>query len=147
MILWDLDGCPDLEGVGIALRSVQKKYRLSNIYIVSDKPGHYRAFCFTRVDFIKYLEILTSTPYVDFNFIWWTVYYACGTLRYSPKEGRPISQDTVLVLKTHYVDPPEESEIVINVYDTATDGKSHSMVLKAREDARIKRVPMVINAR
>ena len=55
--MWDLDNCT-LDEAKKTLKSVQKKYKLSHIYLISDKEGSYRALCFSQVDFKTFCKML-----------------------------------------------------------------------------------------
>jgi hypothetical protein len=103
------------------LKVIQQKFGLSNIYILSDKVGSYRAWCFSQVDFSTYILILAeSLPIIDYNFFYWTVFLGKATLRISPKYDRPAVQKIVAVLESYYVPFPSD-QIKISIYDTGLE--------------------------
>jgi len=88
ILMWDFDDelFPNVE---MALRWIQNRYRLPNIYILNTgMRGHYIAYCFKRVTWNLAVEIIASTPLVDYRFFKYGVYREKFTLRVSPKEGR-----------------------------------------------------------
>jgi hypothetical protein len=87
-VFWDLEKC-SLAEAEATLRSIQKDYDLGTIFIVSDFPKSFRAWCFTKVDFNTLLHILLETEFVDYNFFYWTVSRGKATLRISNKQNRP----------------------------------------------------------
>jgi len=125
IILWDIEGCI-LEECKEALRSVQKKHDLSDIFIVSDAERSFRGFCYTQVNFKTYLKILLDTDYVDPLFLDYTWRRKKATLRVSNKKNRP-KQKLVDVLKSYSVPFPDEVEKVI--YDTGIDKRGMSIIL------------------
>ena len=126
IILWDLDGC-SLEEAKKTLRDVQRQYNLSDIFIVSDMEGSYRAFCYTQVDFNTYLKILLDTKFLDWNFFDYTVRRKKATLRVSKKKGRP-KQRIISALLTFYVPIPKE-KIKTAIYDTGVEKEGLSIIL------------------
>jgi hypothetical protein len=87
IILWDLDDC-NLSNAIESLKTVQDRYSLSDIYIVSDKKNSYGAICLTIVDFSRLLRILIDTAYIDMGFVAYTAKRYGATLRLSPKKDR-----------------------------------------------------------
>lgn len=123
--MWDLDNCT-LKEAKQSLNYVQKKYRLSNIYITSDREGSYRAWCYTKVDLSTFLHILLDTKNLDYSFLYYTVKRKRATLRSNTKKGRE-PQKLVAVLETHFEPFPKLRERV--VYDTGVDKKGYSVLL------------------
>ena len=117
--LWDLEPKKfSLQEILDFLRVIQRKYGLSNIYLLSDKIGSYRAWCFSQVDFSTYIKILAdSLDIIDYNFFYWTVYLSKATLRISPKYDRPNQQKIVAMLESYYVPFPKD-QLMISIYDT-----------------------------
>jgi hypothetical protein len=64
----------DLKTCERQLGVVQNKYRLPDIFIVSDRPDSFRAFCSRAVPRKQMLHILTDPALenIDANFIHWT---------------------------------------------------------------------------
>jgi hypothetical protein len=121
IILWDLDKKKfTLLQIKEMLRRIQRKYGLSNIYIVSDKIGSFRAWCFSQVDFSTYIKILAdSLEIIDYNFFYWMVYQSKATLRISRKVDRP-QQKVVSVLESFYV-PLPFNLLKKAIYDTGLE--------------------------
>jgi hypothetical protein len=82
IVMFDLEKCT-LQQAEKTLRKVQKKYHLSDIFIVSDVELSYRAWCYSRVDFVTFLKILLDVDFLDWNFFYWTVKRGKATLRTS----------------------------------------------------------------
>lgn len=89
VIFWDIEGC-SLQEAKESLRKVQKQHRLSDIFIVSDIEGSYRAYCYNQVDFKTYFKILLDTDYVDPNFVDYTYRRKRATLRVSKKKREKV---------------------------------------------------------
>jgi len=88
VLMWDFDDTK-LEDVMDALIHVQAEYMLPPIYVLETKPGkNYIAYCFKKTEWRKAVEIVVSTPHVDWNFIKYSVYRGWFTLRVSEKDGR-----------------------------------------------------------
>lgn len=137
IIMMDIDHS-DLEEVTLALKRVQRKYALSNIYIYSDAEGSYRAMCFNHVSFWTFINILTSMPekMVDHNFLWWTVKQGKATLRTGNKQGRP-PQRLVSVLESYFLPFPKRMEKV--VYDTGVNKETTDILLDVLTDEHVFR--------
>lgn len=116
-VFWDLEKC-SLDNAKQALLVVQEQYGLSDIFITSDFPKSFRAWCFSKVDFHIFLRILLDTAFVDWNFFYWTVQKGKATLRISSKTNRP-KQKLVAVLKSFSSEVYNKVETVN--YDTGTD--------------------------
>jgi hypothetical protein len=121
MVLFDLDKKKyDLNQIKEFLRKIQQKYDLSNIYILSDKEGSYRAWCFSQVEFPTYIRILAdSLEIIDYNFFYWMVHQSKSTLRISPKIDRP-QQKVIAVLESFYLPLPFDL-LEKAIYDTGLD--------------------------
>jgi len=126
IVMWDCENC-SLEEAEATLRKAQKKYRLSNIYIVSDVEGSYRAWCFSKVQFETFLKILVDCLNVlDYNFFYYTVKRKKATLRTCSKKGRHV-QRVLNVMESYFVPIPELCEKV--TYDTGLRKRGTSLVL------------------
>ena len=125
IVMWDFDKCT-LEQAEQTLGKVQRKYRLSHIYITSDSKGSYRAWCYSKVNFTKYLKILLDNEFLDWNFFYWTVKRGKATLRTSNKVGRE-SQTLVSVLESYPLPIPSSCEKVI--YDTGLTKRGFTVLL------------------
>jgi hypothetical protein len=115
IILWDLEKCT-LEQAKETLANVQYKYRLGDIFIVSDAEGSYRAWCFSKRTFKEYLKILLDTEFLDWNFFYWTVRRSQSTLRTSNKQGRPPQQ--LVAFLRGYEETQIPAKMVRVLYDT-----------------------------
>ena len=114
-VFWDMDDCTQ-EQAEDTLLSVQEEHSLSNIYLVSDYPNSFRAWCFSKVPYKTMLMILLETRYVDKGFFDYAVKRHTATLRISKKQKRG-EQVVVSVLKTYFEPVPERFEW--KVYDTS----------------------------
>lgn len=117
-IFWDLEGC-SLEEAKETLTNVQYEFKLGNIFITSDYPKSFRAWCFSIRDFKTFMHILWHTKYVDYNFIYWTIQRANATLRISNKEGRQ-PQELICILRG-YENPKIPNEMIKVLYDTGIE--------------------------
>ena len=126
-IFFDLENS-DLKQIEETLTEVQRKYGLSNIYIVSDFEGSYRGWCFSKVSFKTFLNILVdSLGILDYSFFYYTVKRRKATLRISNKKGRP-EQKVVSVLESYPVTFP--SSFIENVvYDTGLQKRGLAVLL------------------
>lgn len=90
-ILWEFDDL-DLKSVKRNLQAVQRRHRLSDIFVASSGRGdHYHAYCFTPVTFRQLIRVLGDTDGIDLKFLRWTLYRGEATLRFYPKVDREIS--------------------------------------------------------
>jgi hypothetical protein len=125
---FDLENC-SLTQVENTLRTIQRDYHLSNIYVTSDKERSFRAWCYSQVKFTSYLRMmlnLLDSGLLDYNFFWWTVKQGKSTLRVSSKTDRP-KQKIVSVLESYFVPVPESCEKV--VYDTGIEKRGLTVFL------------------
>ena len=101
IIMFDsIDNC-SLVKLEECWKVIQQKYGLSNVFIVSDKEGSYRVWCYTHVNFDVLLKILLDAyDLMDWNFFYWTVTRSKATLRTSNKFNRE-PQKIVSVLGCH----------------------------------------------
>lgn len=129
IVMWDLEKCT-LKQAEKTLTEIQKKYRLSHIYISSDNQHSYRAWCFSKVSFEIFLKILLdSLSILDYNFFYYTVKRRKATLRTSSKKGRP-AQKVVSVLQSYYSPIPFKNSFVEKVvYDTGLQKRGISLLL------------------
>jgi len=114
-IFWDLENCSLAEAT-TTLYEVQKEFQLGHIYLVSDYPKSYRAFCFSKRTFKEFLHTLLHTKYVDWNFIHWTLVRGSATLRTSTKEGRQPQKPKVILMGYEKTYIP--NNIIRVIYDT-----------------------------
>jgi hypothetical protein len=127
IVMWDLENC-DLQQAETTLKKVQTKYRLSNIYLVSDTAKSYRAWCYSRVSFDVFLKILyDSLSILDFNFFFYTIKRKKATLRTGSKKGRS-PQKIVSVLESYYL-PINPSKVEKVTYDTGLEKQGKSLLL------------------
>jgi hypothetical protein len=128
IVLFDLENC-SLQQATESLRYVQEKYDLSDIYVVSDCENSYRAWCFSKADFVTYMKILLDTKYLDYNFLYYTFKRRKATLRTGRKKGRP-PQKVVSVLRSYPVAFPSNDTVVEKVvYDTGLQKRGFSILL------------------
>jgi hypothetical protein len=117
--MWDFDDYP-LILVETALKYVQNKFELPNIYILNTgKSDHFIAYCFEKMAWILSVEIVASTSLVDKNFFKYGVYRERWTLRVSPKEGR--KPKLVKVLRSEYPETASIGELNSWVKDALYD--------------------------
>jgi hypothetical protein len=122
IVMWDLENCT-LKKAKEVLKRIQKKYRLSNIYLISDKENSFRAWSSSKVRFDIFLKILVdSLSILDYNFFYYTVKRKKATLRTGNKKGRP-SQRVVAILPSYYL-PFSQSVVEKVVYDTGLEKKA-----------------------
>jgi hypothetical protein len=125
IVMFDLEKC-SLKQAEKTLRRVQRKYHLSDIFIVSDVEKSYRAWCYSKVEFVTFLKILLDVKFLDWNFFYWTVKRGKATLRTSAKKGRQ-PQRVVSVLRSYSVPIPNSCEKV--VYDTGLTKRGFTVLL------------------
>lgn len=109
-VLWDFDN-RSLEICAKALRYIQRKYSLSDIYIFSDSENSCHGICYSKFRFRKMIEILASTPNIDLDYVAHTIDQGKATIRLSEKIGR----EKMSLVKTIYskwssIAPPENIE-------------------------------------
>jgi len=115
ILMWDLENCT-LQQAKERLRRSQERHHLSHIYIVSDKSGSYRAWCYSRVSLSTLIAVLSeSLDILDYSFLYYTVKRREATLRTDKKKGRP-EQKLIGVLESYPC--PEPSFMREVVYDT-----------------------------
>jgi hypothetical protein len=127
IIMFDsIDNC-NLKSLEKKWLEIQQKYNLSDVFILSDKEGSYRIWCFTKVKFNVLLQILLDAyVFLDWNFFYWTVSRGKATLRTSNKVCRE-QQKTVSVLESYSVPIPEIMQHVI--YDTGIEKTGLNLIL------------------
>lgn len=127
IVMWDLENCT-LKNAKEVLKRIQRKYRLSSIYLISDTENSFRAWCSSKVSFVVFLKILVdSLSILDYNFFYYTVKRKKATLRTGNKVGRP-PQRVVCVLHSYYL-PFDDSTVEKVVYDTGLEKRGKSIVL------------------
>ncbi len=126
MVFWDIERIKLSEAVRV-LRKVQEKYNLSNIYLSSDYPKSYHAWCFSLVPFETMMKILVdSRNILDWGFFVWTVRRKAATLRLSQKKGRPF-QKVIKCVRSYYVAIPEK---IVKVNYTTGEEKFPQKILE-----------------
>ncbi|MGA2683237.1 MAG: hypothetical protein ABSF44_15730 [Candidatus Bathyarchaeia archaeon] len=125
IVMFDLENC-SLVQAEKTLRRIQRKYHLSDIFIVSDVEKSYRAWCYSKVGFVTFLKILLDVKFLDWNFFYWTVKRGKATLRTSTKKGRQ-PQRIVSVLTSYSVPISNSCEKV--VYDTGLTKRGFTVLL------------------
>lgn len=126
IVMWDLENA-SLGKIEKTLSEIQRKYKLSHIYIVSDSEGSYRAWCFSKVNLKTLLSILVdSLDILDYSFFYYTVKRKKATLRTSNKKDRP-AQKVVSILWSYHSTIPSKMEQV--VYDTGLEKKGYAVLL------------------
>ena len=129
IIMFDSKDNCDLNKLKECWERIQQKYGLSNVFIVSDKEGSYRIWCYTHVSFDILLKILLDAyDLMDWNFFYWTVTRSKATLRTSNKKNRE-PQKIVAVLES-YPAIFNENELWEKVtYDTGTEKRGINILL------------------
>ena len=85
---WDFDNIRYTQMIH-SLRYVQDRFRLGDIYVMTDSETcNFRAICYTSVPFLKMIEILAGTPYIDPDFVRISLRRRYSTVRISPKIER-----------------------------------------------------------
>ena len=90
IIMWEFDET-DYETVWHWLWAAQAFHSLPHIYVSRSHPGGgYHAYCFTRVSWVKSIEIVASTQGVDPGYISMCAMRGHWTLRLTDKgQGQP----------------------------------------------------------
>ena len=88
ILMWDFDDVPFLN-VHWTLYTIQKRFKLPNIYIFQTDKFHYIAYCFKKCTWREAIRIVACTDYVDLDFFKYGVYRGHFTLRISPKGNKP----------------------------------------------------------
>lgn len=123
ILMWDFDDT-SLEVVCDALKFVQDKYYLSRIYVLETKKDtNFIAYCFSKTDWHKAVQIVASTPGIDWNFFKYGVYRDKFTLRVTDKgHGKP---HCVAVLESPYHEDATVLDLATWVnYETLKDKTS-----------------------
>jgi len=84
ILMWDFDNKP-YHKVYDALREVQSREELPDVYVCESSPGCYIAFCFRKLRFYEAVRIVASTKGVDECFLTLSVRRGYFTLRLGPK--------------------------------------------------------------
>jgi len=121
ILMWDFDDKP-LSKVERSLLLVQEYYTLPRIYILETKANkNYIAYCFKRTEWREAVEIIASTPNIDWPFFKYGVFRERFTLRVTPKCGR--RPKLVHVLPSPYPEDASIDDLKSWVrYDTLPDG-------------------------
>ena len=118
-----------LEEVERELGKIQVSYGLPDIFIMSDKKGSFRSWCFGEVKFTDYMRMqldLLDARILDYNFSYWTMNKGEGTLRGDSKQNRP-PQELVSILHSYSVPIPERVKRAC--YDTGIDKRGLTIFL------------------
>lgn len=130
IVLWDLEDCT-LHEVCKELAEIQDKFNLGEIYVVNDgTPRSFRAWCFTVVDFMRLLDILIHTKYVDWNFLFWTFHRAKSTLRVSNKQGREPQRIVATIGEGYARVEPIPATLEYVTYDTGIQKQGVNVLLE-----------------
>lgn len=96
ILMWDFDDVKLMDVID-ALNEQQKRYNLSQIYILETTPNkNYIAYCFTTAPFFDACKVIITTRGVCRNFVKFGVIRGHFTLRVSPKCGRKPKLVTVI---------------------------------------------------
>lgn len=134
VLMWDFD-TGSYNQILLGLDYIQDRYNLSNIYIAqTGKKTGYHAFCFKKVSWRKCIEILASTPLLDYNYLKYGIYRKHFTLRISKKHARKITyKDT---MRSPVIEDCKPSDLKSWVrYETLQDGW-HSKKIEVKLFAR-----------
>jgi hypothetical protein len=127
MVFFDIENQP-LSKIERVLTKIQRRYKLSNIYLTSDRKNSYHGWCYSRVSYPMMLKILIdSFAILDYGFFLWTVKRKAATLRVSKKHDRPF-QKVTKVIKSYYVPMPDKVRKV--TYTTGTDKYPQQVIEK-----------------
>jgi hypothetical protein len=119
--LFDIENA-SLERVVKCLRKIQLAYVLGNIWLVSDAPKSFRAWCFSVRPWTTYLRImldLIDMGVLDYNFFFWTVKRGEATLRCSDKLNRPPQK--VVAFLEGYEETAIPDKLKAILYDTGVE--------------------------
>jgi len=143
ILMWDFDDVSPFRVIN-NLVTVQKQYKLPNIYLLKTKEatykrvgtipieggedieewgpvGSYIAYCFKRVTWQEAVAIIAATPDIDWNFFKYGVYRGKFTLRVTPKSGR--KPKLIEVLEGYRAEDVKVHELRDWVqYETLADG-------------------------
>lgn len=88
ILMWDFDDT-SLDIVKQALKVVQSRYLLSDIYVLETKEKtNYNAYCFSSCCWRRAVEIVAQTEHVCWSYFKMSVIREHLTLRVTPKQGR-----------------------------------------------------------
>ncbi|GAI79201.1 unnamed protein product [marine sediment metagenome] len=120
LLMWDFDDVP-LYKIKRELGKVRSIYDLPKIYLFNTgAPRHWMAYCFKRVTWRLWKEIVAFTKHVDPQYYKFSVYRDHGTLRVSQKCGREIKRKLV-------IPSPQPNDVTMDEleswvkYETLTD--------------------------
>jgi hypothetical protein len=106
ILMWDFDDI-SLKEVVKALREVQNRYKLPNIFVLQTSENSYIAYCFKKFEFEKAWKIVAETRYVDPHFLGMSYKRAKFTLRIGPKVKKPIPRLVCVIESPH----PQDSHL------------------------------------
>lgn len=122
ILMWDYDMVTK-DKVIAELQYTQWKYKLPNIYILkTSKLQGFHAYCFKKVDWRTCVEILASSPSLDWNYFKYGIFRGHFTLRVGSKCGRTITP--LLTLESKVAEDATVKDLKSWVqYETLSDHK------------------------
>ena len=111
------------------LGKIQVSYGLPDFFLMSDKSGSYRSFCFGEVRFTDYMRMqldLIDVGILDWNFFWWMVNKGYAKSRISQKKNR-LEQRLVSTLHSYSVPILDRFEFAF--YDTGVEKRGLTVFL------------------
>jgi len=115
VLLWDFDNSTS-EAIGRNLEIIQRKFKLSDIYLVSSSQYSYHAYCFTAVPLVEAIHILSGTKGTDLAYLRLGMVRGYYTLRISPRQHE--SFRLVRVIRSDYPPNVAPDAITVNEYWT-----------------------------
>jgi len=116
-LMWDFDHV-DYVKVHDALREVQTREELPDIYVCETQPKSYIAFCFKRFRLMEAIRIVASTRFVDEVFLTLALRRGYFTLRIGPKTARLIPRPIAILKSNRKSDVPLEEIEDFLLYET-----------------------------
>lgn len=127
ILMWDFDEC-NLKGVIAVLTYIQHDYYLPEIHILnSGQERHYLAYCFVNLPWIKTVEIISATPFVDQNYFRLGVMRKHWTLRISDKDGKRIKHSYTILSEIKALSNVDGLDHFVE-YDTMKHGFSKKVI-------------------
>jgi hypothetical protein len=120
VLMWDFDDLK-LKDIVTELTRIQSAFGLPTIYVLSSgHEGHFLAYSFTRVNWLRAVSIVASTKGVDEDFLKYSVYRDHFTLRISAKE---FATPHLVQTLPSVVQPESSIDDLVNFcrYDTIDD--------------------------
>jgi len=134
VIFWDFESGKPLLAVINALRDVQKRFGLGDIFVFgSGDRNSFRAVCFEKMDWKKAIRIVCMTDHVDFAFIRFSLQRYSFTLRLSPKTIKGEPEEIKFICKIPSLDLNQreiswEHVKVFGLTDRVTTGKVRMVI-------------------